>query len=233
MYRIIKKIWNERGVFRSILKTLYFNFHYFPLKTALKLPVFLYKPNFECLRGTVKITGEVKTGMIRLGFNRANVYPHSGITYENRGGTIIFCGHANIGNNSFISIGSGGVLQFGENFLCNASLKCVCWHKIEIGKNTRVGWEVLIMDTSFHRLKCEDGFFGKGSAPIVLGAHNWISTKSVVFPGAKTADWTVVAACSLLNREFQQERILLGGIPAKLIKQGVWRDINDDIIDLR
>ena len=51
------------------LKTIYFNFHYFSFKTAVKLPVFISaNSNILNLKGKIEIKGEIKTGMIELGY---------------------------------------------------------------------------------------------------------------------------------------------------------------------
>ena len=54
---------------RSLPASVYFNFHYLPLRQAVKLPIMLYKPRFLELKGTVRIEGDnIRTGMIQLGF---------------------------------------------------------------------------------------------------------------------------------------------------------------------
>ena len=55
---ILSKIWKNRKVFRSILPTIYFNFHYLPFNQAIKLPILLYKPKFYDLKGTVEINAK-------------------------------------------------------------------------------------------------------------------------------------------------------------------------------
>lgn len=89
---MLKKLWNKRWMFRSILYSLYFNFHYLPIKQAIKLPIILYKPKLLKCKGKIQILGNVKTGMIQLGKYTVSLYPNSGIVFENHGGSIIFNG---------------------------------------------------------------------------------------------------------------------------------------------
>lgn len=42
---------------RSILPSIYFNFHYLPFGQAIKLPILLYKPSFQKCKGRVIIEG--------------------------------------------------------------------------------------------------------------------------------------------------------------------------------
>ncbi len=55
--KIINKIKENRWVLRSIIPTIYFNFHYLPFRQAIKLPIFLYKPHLKLMKGTITIMG--------------------------------------------------------------------------------------------------------------------------------------------------------------------------------
>ena len=45
MKYVIKYLLQNKWIFRSIFKTVIFNFHYLPFKQAVKLPIFVYKLN--------------------------------------------------------------------------------------------------------------------------------------------------------------------------------------------
>ena len=104
MYQI-SKLYKKTKQFKYILHSIYFNFHYLPIKQAIRLPIILYKPELLSLKGKIIIeSNDIHFGMIRLGFRNVGIYPNTGITYENRVGTIIFKGKCFIGNSSAISI---------------------------------------------------------------------------------------------------------------------------------
>lgn len=229
MNKIIKLL----QILRSLHKTLFFNLKYLPLKQAIKLPILLYKPKFIKCKGKIIIdSNTVSTGMIKLGFNRAHAYPHSGITFENNGGTIVFKGNALIGNNSSLCIGPNGEVAFGNNFNATTTFKLVCWYKIDFDSNVRFGWDNMILDTNFHRLKMMNGgWANKGYGSIHIGHDNWIASKCIILANTETQPYTVVATNSLLQKKYDISYILLGGSPAKIIKEGVYRDIFDDRID--
>lgn len=98
---IFNKVWKYKRYLRNIIQSIYFNFHYLPFNQAIKIPILLYKPRFLELHGNIKINGNIKCGMIKLGFTGVSLYPNSGVTIENHGGTIIFNGSCFIGNNSY------------------------------------------------------------------------------------------------------------------------------------
>ena len=218
---------------RSWLYSAYFNFHYLPFRQAVKMPIIFHKPRFIKLGGSVRIEGEVRRGMIKLGHFLNSLYPDNGIAFENHGGEIVFNGITDIGGgNTAISIGAKGRLDIGKNFFATTGLKLVCYHRIRIHDSVRCGWEVMMMDTGFHRLKDMDGnFISDGYAPIELGHHTWVSTRCMVMPGSGTAPYTIVAAGSMLNKKFTESYVMLAGSPAKIKKTGIWRDFGDDRIE--
>jgi hypothetical protein len=64
--------WN---ILLSLPKTLRFNLHYFPLKIALKLPVFVSHRTFlRELHGKIMLPEKVNTAMIKIGFGDVGHY---------------------------------------------------------------------------------------------------------------------------------------------------------------
>lgn len=215
---------------RALLPSLRFCLRYFPLKTALRLPVLLYKPQFRALKGTVRIESRrVRFGMVKMGFPAVGLFPNSGIIFENNGGSLIFCGEARIGNASALSIGTRGTARIGHDFSASAALKMVAWHNVTIGKHCRIGWDCLLTDTDFHCLKKESGERTRGYAPIRIGEHCWIGARCFIQKRTELPPYTVVSGYSLVNRKYDiPERSIIGGIPAELKTTGVYRDIEDD-----
>lgn len=215
----------------SLPKTIWFNFHYLPFRQAVNIPIFCYKVRMRKVKGKVAILSDnIKTGMIALGMDNVGIYPNNGLTWENTG-NIIFRGTARFGNNCSICVGRHGTIDLGDNFLTNAATKMVCVNSIKISENARIGWETLLMDTSFHRIKGLDGKLrGKGYGEIILGKNNWLGTKCTVFPGAKTPDYCVIGAGSFVNKDISEwpTHIMVAGNPVQIKVRDVWRDVNDD-----
>ena len=229
---ILKKIWQQRAIFRSLIPTIYFNLHYLPFKQAIKLPILLYKPELLKMKGQIILNvSYVKTGMIRLGFRNVSLYPNNGITWENHGGIVNFYGRCSIGNSSAISVGEKGGIKFGNNFKATANLKLTSYQQITFGENVLIAWETIIMDTSFHKLKDLDGNKkGDTVAPIYIGSNNWITTRCMVLKGTRTPDYCIFGNNSILNKDYSKNpsHIFMAGNPLKIKATGVWRDFNDD-----
>jgi acetyltransferase-like isoleucine patch superfamily enzyme len=218
------------------LYSLYFNFHYLPLKQAIKLPVVLFKPTLLKCKGEVIIENEnIRTGMIHLGEHLVSLYPKAGIIWENHGGQVIFKGNCIIGSSSSISVGEKGICEIGNNFRATSGLKLTSYYRIRFAENVLIAWEVIIMDTSFHYLKDMEGNFkNKGYGAISIGKNNWITTRSMILSGTKTPDFCIVGAGSILNKDFSdyQTHILLAGNPVAMKAKDLWIDFEDfDIVE--
>lgn len=231
---IFIKIWKHRRDLYSIIKSVYFNFHYLPFKHAIKLPILLYKPKFFKLQGHIKIGGgKVKYGMIRLGFPTVSLYPNTGIMIENHGGTIIFDGKCSIGNNSYISIGKKGFVKFGDRFSATTTFKLASYNSITFGKYVCFGWDILVMDTDFHKLTKLSGGYNKGHAPIEIGSNNWFGNGCRIMKRTKTPNYCVISSGTTLASEVKVPEYSIIGNNNKIITkaEGLWRNIDDDIIE--
>lgn len=217
----------------SLPKIILFNFYYLPLKQAVKLPILLYNVKLKLMRGKVIIDNErIRTGMIKLGpeINSLYLTNKSKLIWENQG-ICKFKGTCVVGHNSAITIGRNGLLEFGENFFANTTLRLACFKSITFGDNARVSWDVLIADSDFHETVEVDT--GKRSIPskdIKIGKNNWIGIRTTILKGTITPDFCIVGANSLLNKYYEiPQYSLIAGIPAKLIKTGIYRDLNSYI----
>ena len=81
--------------FFAIPNTLYFNFHYFPFKLAMRLPVIVSaKTKFANMGGKVILNcDKPETGMVRIGLGYVGIfdYEYSRTIWENSG-TVVFSG---------------------------------------------------------------------------------------------------------------------------------------------
>lgn len=235
MFSLFKRIWNYRWILRSIPLSLYFNFHYLPFNQAIHLPILLYKPKLLSCKGQIRIIckEEFKFGMIKLGCPNVSLYPNSGIIYENHGGTIIFEGRCFIGNASAISVGKTGHVKFGENFTASAALKLTSYNNIIFEKNILCGWDCLFMDTDFHQLSSTDNkILPKPYGQIHIKNNCWFALRCTIMKNTYIPEYTVIAGQTLVNSHMDiPSHSLIAGIPGKLVRTGIYRDANNDMID--
>ncbi len=90
--------------------------------------------------------------------------------------------------------------------------------KVEIGSYCRIAEEVKIFDNNSHNIDYEDRSMKEADvASIKIEDHVWIGMNSIILKGVTIGMGSVVAAGSIVTKDVPP-RVLVGGIPAKIIK---------------
>lgn len=204
-------------------KTLLFNFRYFPLTRAIRLPVLVsHRVWLMELGGTVALA-DFRTGAVKIGYGEVGIFDqHRSRTIWQVSGRVEFRGAADIGHGSKISV--TGSLTFGDRVIIAAESAIIAQHAVRIGDGTLISWDVLILDTDAHRIFDAAGRQLNAGAPITIGNAVWIGSRSQVLKGVRLADGVVVAAASNVTRSVDTPNVVVGGNPAKVIRENIrWR----------
>jgi len=210
-------------------KTILFNFKYFKINEAIGFPVFVSSNTYlRRMKGDIHIQKNIlEPGMIRIGYGDVGIFDkkRSRSIWE-VSGNVIFNGEANIGHGSKIIVGKLGNLNFGERFTISAESSIICFCGVEFGNDCLLSWEVLVMDTDFHKIhSVETANQINIDKKIAIGDNCWIGCRSLILKGAILPNNTIVAANSLIgNSEIPQISMnsIVGGIPAKVLKENVF-----------
>ncbi len=87
---------------------------------------------------------------------------------------------------------------------------------IYIGKNCWIGPNVGVITTNHDIHNPSQHVEGKD---IILGDSCWIGMNSTILPGVVLGNNTVVGAGSVVTKSFPNGNCVIGGVPAKIIKQ--------------
>lgn len=93
---------------------------------------------------------------------------------------------------------------------------------ISIGEQCMFSREVEIRTTDAHSLF--DSKSGKRlnmPAGVHIGDRVWIGTRSLISKGTKISDDCVVGAMSFVSGTFYESGVVIAGVPARVIRQGV------------
>lgn len=204
--------------------SLFFCLRYLPFKQAIIIPVLIHPcVRVKIKRGGVVLSGHIRRSMVSIGFEcakgRSNcksllcVNPKNDSKLYLNNGVIIAKGTRIIVDN--------GLMEIGNNFFCNGDCSFYCNTSISIGNNNMYGWDIHFNTTDGHPFYI-DGKQVSMSDEIRIGDHVWIGSNTKISKGTDLASECVVAQCSLVNGRFHEEHCLIGGIPAKVIKENVY-----------
>ena len=87
---------------------------------------------------------------------------------------------------------------------------------IYIGKGSYIAPNVGII-TANHQLNDLD--VHADGEDVIIGEKCWIGMNSVILPGVKLGDHTIVAAGAVVTKSFPQGHIVVAGVPARIIKE--------------
>lgn len=202
-------------------KTIYFNIRCFDLKTAIKLPVLLSHD--------MKLGKLHKNVIVLNGFDKEKYHVTFGIggsehVAKNDKSYLSFGPKARIEFNGNAIFGEGirfrcdyGYFEVGKNFSASKNCCINCEDHIKIGDNVLFGWDIYLRDTDGHDV-FENGRLKVSQKEVIIGNHIWIGSFAHILKGAVIKDNSVVAWRSCVLKAFNQENVLLGGYPAKIIK---------------
>ena len=229
-YRKCRSFYHKLKFYYSVnwTKTLYFNFRKFPFRIAKKLPVFFYgKVKFTSIVGKIEIQGNIHKGMIGFGQPYELNHAAKGIGEIFILGKLIFKEKFQFGKDCFVFVGENAVCKLGNMASMASNGKIICTEKIVLGDYARFGAESQLIDTNFHDLiDTQTGAKLQKSAPIFIGNYNFISNRVSIMKGTQTPDFCTIASNSVCTQDYKSlgNNILIGGIPAKLIRDNISRD---------
>lgn len=205
-------------------KSIYFNFTTLPFKQAIQLPVIISRNTVigNINKNCIEIKVKVKMGMIIFGKGGLEriIVPKKNYLSVEKGSKIIFNGSAIFSMGSSIKVANDAILIFGNNFYANRNFTLVCVDSIEFGNDILIGWNVEIRDTDGHYI-IENGEEKSNHSPITVENHVWICSYATIMKGCKIGNNCVVAYKSCLIKSDGQDNCLMGGYPAKILRQEI------------
>lgn len=176
--------------------------------------------------GTVsRLRGRLRTGgvrghllglVLRVKLRRAGILVVMGGWHlpeiDDRGGRI------EAGNCAFfpgvrLECWRGASISIGDGTYLNRNTEIVAAGSVTIGRDCKIGRDVLIMDTDQHALPGAELVV----APVVIEDRAWIGARAIVLKGVRIGHDSVVGAGSVVTRDVPA-RTLVAGQPARVVR---------------
>lgn len=201
------------------LYSLAFCIRYLPFRYAIHIPILIH-PSVKVKglqRGAISFHGSLRHSMLIFGFEGTLGQSNckSLISIKN-GGKLIVGNIVNMARGTRLVI-DGGEMAIGSHFWCNGDCFFHCTTKITIGDNNMYGWNISFNTTDGHHVY-ENGMQKPMEGSIVIGNHVWIASHCIVGKNTAVGNDCVVAQHSLLSKKYTGNNCLIGGIPAKILK---------------
>ncbi|MBQ9150018.1 acyltransferase [bacterium] len=96
---------------------------------------------------------------------------------------------------------------------------------VHIGDNCLFANDITILTTDYHRIYDKNGKLLNPQQPVVIEDNVWIARHVKILKGSHISKNSAVGICSVVNKKFDKENILIAGIPAKIVREGIyWKE---------
>ena len=207
-YRNTKSSNSDVGLLSFTLKSAYYHWQ--------KKNIFAHPNTWILGLKNIKTTVQLFIGNRYIGF--LNKHDH---TFLNINGELQINGRVELGKGCRLDICHNAICIL-NNCVINGKTNLIIAHRLTIGKNSTISWGCEFLDRDWHQLNYE----GKKekSPDIAIGDHVWIGSNCKILKGVHIADNSVVAANSVVTKSFTEEKVLIAGNPAKIIKRDIeWK----------
>ena len=138
-------------------------------------------------------------------------------------GEIIINGYTEICTGTTLQTTRNGHIYLGDKIHIGPNSIVYSDKAVYFGDSINTSWYIQIYDTDFHYLFNEGKVYNK-KKEIVIGGGTWIGHHTTITKGSQIPDNTVIASCSLVNKDLRTTGSgLYAGSPVRLIKLGLRR----------
>ena len=127
----------------------------------------------------------------------------------------------------------GATIAIGDKNFFNGNVYIT--GPVRQGRKVIIGSENLFANRVLFLCRNDHGIFDINTGKllnedkdVILGDKNWICKDVEFYPGAYVAGNSIIAAHSIVNKEFHDKNVLIAGIPGMVKKQNVMWCIKPD-----
>lgn len=156
---------------------------------------------------------------LQVGLNYVGFMHRTDKTYLNIKGKLIINGKYSIGRGCRIDIAPNALVNIGQGGYINCNSIVSIMHSLTIGNECAISWNCQFLDDDLHQLNYQEK--AEISNNIIIGNKVWIGCNVKIYKGTVIPDGCVIASDSVVKGIFTIPNCLIGGVPARVIKNDV------------
>lgn len=141
--------------------------------------------------------------------------------------TVVIDDHVSALNCEIIIEDNYNTVYIGRNTRISGKthLACIEGCKITIGRGCLFSSDIVLRTGDSHSILNEKGIRINNSKNIEVKDHVWICNRVILTKGAKISRDSVVATGAIVTKEFTDSNVIIGGVPACIIKNKInWEE---------
>ena len=111
-----------------------------------------------------------------------------------------------------LELGKGAILRIGNGTYLNRNTAVVAQKLVDIGRDCRISWDVIIMDSDLHPILGRT----REDQPVIIEDRVWIGCRSIIVKGVHIGSGAIVAAGSVVTKDVPPYTVV-GGVPARVL----------------
>src|SRR5437879_6182204 len=96
-----------------------------------------------------------------------------------------------------LEVGEQAILRIGKGTYLNRNTVVVANALVDIGRDCRIAWDVVIMDSDLHALPGEE----LQHKPVVLEDRVWVGCRSIILKGVRVGAGAIIAAGAVVTKD--------------------------------
>ncbi len=111
-------------------------------------------------------------------------------------------------------VGKQAILRIGKGTYLNRNTVVIANKLVDIGRDCRVSWDVVIMDSDLHAIPGEE----YSPKPVIIEDNVWIGCRCIILKGVRIGTGAIIAAGAVVTKDIPPHTVS-GGVPAKVIRE--------------
>lgn len=149
--------------------------------------------------------------MLKIGRRSVSIFPKNCHSVWDVNESLILKGNCSLGSGFSLSVAKNATLELGNYFKISAHSTIDCSKRISFGDNCLLSWDILIMDSDYHKILDEDDNQINHDSIITIGNQVWIGCSSTILKSVSLKENTIVAAGSLLTKSCDKRKCIIAG----------------------